>query len=56
MTCAVPEGTPPRRFNYLKTPPLASQEPVMDAPHTFTICHGWVRIIPVHARFNRAIF
>ncbi len=20
MTCAAPEGTPPRRFNYLKTP------------------------------------
>ena len=34
MTCAAPEGTPPRRFNYLKTPPLASQGPVMDASRT----------------------
>ena len=37
MTCAAPEGTPPWRFNYLKTPPLASQEPVKDprAPSQF---------------------
>jgi hypothetical protein len=48
--CAAPEGTPLRRFNYLKTPPLASQEPVMDAIRTFTIFHGWVRF-NVHARF-----
>ena len=42
---------PPRRFNELKTPPPASQEPVTDAFHTFTIFHGLVRTIPVHARF-----
>jgi len=53
MTCAAPEGTPPRRFNELKTPILASQDPVADAS-TFTIFHGLVRTIPVHARFNRA--
>jgi len=45
MICAAPEGTPPRRFNYLLTPTLASQEPVMDAIRTFTIFHGWVRAI-----------
>jgi hypothetical protein len=37
-----------------ETPPPASQEPVTDASRTFTIFHGWVRTIPVHARFNRA--
>jgi hypothetical protein len=26
MTCAAPEGDAPPRFNYLKTPPLASQK------------------------------
>ncbi len=31
MTCAAPEGTPPRRFNYPENSTLASQEPVMDA-------------------------
>jgi len=40
MTCAAPKGTPPRRFNYLKTPRLTSQEPVTDASRTFTIFHG----------------
>jgi len=40
MTCAAPEGTPPRRFNYLKIPPLASQEPVTDASRSFIIFHG----------------
>ncbi|GEM_PF-1991446 len=53
MTCAVTEGTPPRCFSYLKTP-LASQVPVTDASRTFTIFHGGVRTIPVHARFYSA--
>jgi len=39
MTCAAPEGTPPRRFNELKTPPTAFQR-AADACHTFTIFHG----------------
>ncbi len=52
MTCAAPEGTPPRRFNYPKTPSQASQKPVMDAIRTFTIFHGWVRTIHVYARFS----
>jgi len=37
-----------------KLRPLASQEPVTDASRTFTIFHGRVRTIPVHACFNRA--
>ena len=40
MTCAAPEGTPPRRFNYLKIPLPSSQEPGTDACQTFTIFHG----------------
>ncbi len=53
MTCAAPEGTPPRRFNYLKTPPLASQDSVTDASRTFTIFHGRMRSIPVHPVSNQ---
>ncbi len=50
MNCAAPGGTPPRRFNELKTPILDSQEPVHGfrsyLPH-----FSWlgVRTIPVHA-------
>jgi len=51
MICAAPEGTPRGASITLKTPPLASQEPVLDAIRTFTIFHHWVRTIHVHARF-----
>ncbi len=44
-----PLASAPRRFDYLITPILASQEPVTEASRTFTIF--MVRTIPVHARF-----
>jgi len=37
--CAAPEGTPPRRFNYLKTLLLTYREPFTYACRTFTIFH-----------------
>ena len=40
MNLRRPEGTPPWRFNHLKTPLLASQEPVKESSRTFIIFHG----------------
>jgi hypothetical protein len=54
MICAAFEGTHRGASITLKTPPLASQELVLDAICTFTIFHGWVRTIHVHARFYKA--
>ncbi len=52
MTCAAPKRDAPGRFNFLKTSTLVSQESVASASRTFTIFYGWVRTIPVHARFS----
>ena len=46
---AAPEGAPPRRFNYLKTP-LASQELVTDASRTFT---NFLWLGEIHSRSAR---
>ena len=45
------KGRPRGASITLETPPLPSQEPGIDAIRTFTIFHGWVRTIPIHARF-----